>query len=198
MPYCEGRENSIWVVPPLLPAEIVPLGLLFLTAAIFFFCLVASLIRKCDILVATLFFLGGLVLFAGWFFINNQRLYLFGFTNYARNVLTTEEWRSIARFAQAKMKPDDYLSAFDIMVENGGKRNLWSEFTNHTQIQKLGPGLTISVPAPDRTEIEWGSALVGHRAVLIYSNTNDISPPDDVFSGPLFFAPDIATFIENQ
>jgi len=120
MPYCEGRENSIWAVPPLLPAEIVPLGLLFLIAAILFFFLVASLIRKSDILVATLFFLGSVMLFAGFFFINNQRLYLFGFTNYAKNVLTTEEWRSIARVAQAKMKPGDYLSAFDIMDEDGG------------------------------------------------------------------------------
>jgi hypothetical protein len=39
---------------------------------------------------------------------------------------------------------------------------------------------------------------VGHRGVIIYSNTNDISPPNDVMLGPLFVTPDIAAFLENQ
>jgi hypothetical protein len=50
-------------------------------------------------------------------------------------------------------------------------------------------------PIPESTEVEWGGALVGHRGVVIYSNTNDISAPAGVLSRPLFFSPDIATFM---
>jgi hypothetical protein len=198
MPYCEGLKNSIWVVPPLLPAELVPLLLLFLNAVIFFFCMIHSLIKKHNVLAMTLMFLVSLLFFVGSFFIDHQRIYLYGFKNYAKDVLTTEEWRSISRFAQTHLKPGDYLRGPEKTVQDDGERKLWSQFTNQTQIQKLGPYVMISIPDPGRTEIEWGSALVGHRAVIICSNTNDISPPNDVFRGPLFFAPDIAVYIENN
>jgi hypothetical protein len=197
MPYCEGRENSIWVVPPLLPAEIVPLLVSFLSTAILLVYLIHSLIKNRDVLESIWTFLVSMFLFIGSFSINHQRIYLSGFKNYAKDILTAEEWRSISRFAQTHLNPGDYVSEVDITFDDR-QQKFWQEFTNQTQIQKLSPDATISVPDRGTTMIEWGGALVGHRAVIIYSNTNDISPPGDVFTGPLFFVPDIAVYIENN
>ncbi|HEX3626710.1 MAG TPA: hypothetical protein VH280_14960 [Verrucomicrobiae bacterium] len=203
MSYREGRANSKWM----FSLEDVLFLLLFLSAAVLLFCMVASLLSKRNILAATLMFLVSFILFVGYF-INHQRVYLLGFRNYAKNILTVEEWMTISRCAQTNMKPRDSLWVAentadslwnsDRNAEVGSEQKLWSEFTNQTQIQKLEPYEIISVPAPGRTEIEWGSAIVGHRGIIIYSNSNDISPPDDVWLGPSFFAPDMAAFLENN
>jgi hypothetical protein len=47
------------------------------------------------------------------------------------------------------------------------------------------------------TEIEWGGALVGHRGVIVYSDTNNISPPNGAIYGITFITPDIGTFISD-
>ncbi|HEX3625575.1 MAG TPA: hypothetical protein VH280_09125 [Verrucomicrobiae bacterium] len=139
MPYCEGRTNSVWVVPPLLPADLVPYFLLFLSAAILFCYTVGSLIGKRNIIATALMFLVSLLLFFGWSSINRQGLYLLGFRNYAKNILTVEEWRSISRFAQKSIEPGGRLWGPAKTRQNDSEQILWSGFTNHTQIQKLGP-----------------------------------------------------------
>lgn len=140
------------------------------------------------------------MLFAGSFFISGgfiyQQIYLLGLTHYAKNILTAEELRTISRFAQGHLSQGDHLSAFDFVYRDDSRQRLWSEFASKTQIEKLGPEVTI--PAPGKTEMEWGSALVGHQAIIIYSNTNEISVPDDVFAGPCFFAPGIAAYVEKD
>jgi hypothetical protein len=181
--------------------------LLFLSTGILFLCTVASLRNRRNILTTALLFLISFILFVGYF-INHQRVFLFGFGNYAKNVLTTEEWRTISRCAQTNMKPRDFLWVIgntadqlwnsDSNADVGDEQKVWLQFTNHTQIQKLGGYEIVSVPEPGRTEIEWGSSAVGHRGIIIYSNTNDISPPAEVMLEPSFFAPDMAAFLENN
>lgn len=195
MAYCEGRANATWMVPPLLPAGVVPIFILFLSTAVLFFCIAGSLRTKGEIIAASLTFLLSLMLFAVSLTINYPRLYLHGFRNYAKTILTTDQWRTISRVAHTHITPGDSLREPDDMDQDENQRSRWAEFTNETQIQKLGPYVTIYVPDPQTTEIESGSSFFGCRGVVIYSDTNNISPPKDSIDGsPLFFAPDIATF----
>lgn len=203
MTYRQGRANLKWM----FSLEDALFLLLFLSAVILFFCMAASLSSKRNIPAATLMFLVSFILFVGYF-CNHQRVFLLGFRNYAKNVLTTEDWRAISLCAQTNMKPRDSLWVIGNTVDQlwnsdsnadvGDEQKVWSQFTNHTQIQKLGGYEIVWVPEPGRTEIEWGSSAVGHRGIIIYSNTNDISPPDELGLGPSFFAPDIAAFLENN
>ncbi|HEV2455909.1 MAG TPA: hypothetical protein VGY98_16715 [Verrucomicrobiae bacterium] len=195
MAYCEGRANATWIVPPLLPAVVVPIFLLFLSAVVLFFCTVASLGVRGNVSTAASMFSVSLILFVASFFINYPRIYLHGFRNYAKAILTSDEWRRISRVAHAHITPGDSLREPEEIDEDENQRARWAQFTNETQIQKLGPYVTIYVPDPQTTEIESGGSFFGCRGVVIYSNTNNISPPQDSVDGPpLFFTPDIATF----
>lgn len=197
MEYFEGRANATWIVPPLLPAAVVPIFILFLSTVVLFFCMVGSLLARGKVAAASLMFLVSVTLFAVSLAINYPRLYLHGFTHYAKTILTTEEWRNISRVAHAHIAPGDSLREPDPDGVDQDESQLahWGVITNETQIQKLGPYVTIYVPDPQTTEIESGSSFFGCRGVVIYSNTNNMSPPEDSVDGPpLFFAPDIATF----
>ncbi|HEX3626144.1 MAG TPA: hypothetical protein VH280_12035 [Verrucomicrobiae bacterium] len=195
MPYCEGRANATWIVPPLFPAAVVPIFVLFLSTAVLFFCMVGSIRARGNFSAASTTFLVSFMLFAVSFAINYPRLYLHGFKNYAKTILTTDEWRTISRVAHAHITPGDSLREPDDMDQDKNQQARWAQFRNDTKIQKLGPYVTIYVPNPQTTEIESGSSFFGCRGVVIYSNTNKMSPPEDSVDGPpLFFAPDIATF----
>jgi hypothetical protein len=195
MPYCEGRANATWIVPPLLPAEVVPISVLFLSTAMLFFCMVGSFRVWGKVVAASLTFSVSFALFAVSFTINYPRLYLHGFKHYADTILTTEQWRNISGVAHAHIMPGDSLREPDEVDQDVHQRARWAEITNETQIQKLGPYVMIYVPDPQTAEIESGSSFFGCRGIVIYADTNNMSPPEDSADGPpLFIAPDIAIF----
>lgn len=158
-----------------------------------------SFIARRNLKAASLTFFLSFMLIVVSFVINWPRLYLHGFKHYAKTVLTADEWRTISRVAHAHMTPGDSFRKPEIIDDDENQRARWAQFTNETQIQKLGQDDTIYVNVPDTqtTEIEIGGSFVGVlRGVVIYSNTNNISPPEDSLNGPpLFFAPDIAAFL---
>ncbi len=199
MRYCEGRANTTWMVPPLFPALIVPDFLLFLSTAVLFFCMFGSFRARRNVKAVSLTFSVSFVLFVVYFGVNWPRLYLHGFKNYAKTVLTADKWRTISRAAHAHITAGDSLRKPEEIDDDASLLARWAVFTNGTQIQKLGQDDTIYVYVPDSqtTEVEIGGSFVGvRRGVVIYSNTNNISPPEDSVNGPpLFFAHDIASFL---
>ncbi|HSY19592.1 MAG TPA: hypothetical protein VK815_14720 [Candidatus Acidoferrales bacterium] len=196
MPYCEGRSNTVWAIPPLVPADLLPLVLLFISCIVLLVHWIRSLAARRRAFAAGLMFCGGLLLLVAWFAVDRWSMYQLGFRDYAKNVLTADEWRGISRFAQEHLKPEETLDVRWKMLWNDEKhRVLWSEFTASTQIQKLPPSLVIYVQ-PEYTEIIWGGALTGHRCVMVAASGNDAFQRGKP-SRALFIATDIATVIED-
>lgn len=170
LPYLEGRSNSWWVIPPIIPADL-PVGLfLFLSCIVLLgYWLQSRITKRHTRLTAAIFFIS-LLLLGSSFIIYPAKIFHYGFHSYAKSVLTADEWRSISQFAQEHMQPGARLPGPDKPLWNETEhRALWSGLCAATPIQKLDPSLMIFVSA-DETEIVWGSPLTGHRAVIIYSN----------------------------
>jgi hypothetical protein len=193
-PYFEGCSNSWWVIPPMLPADLLPLLLLFVSCVVLLSRWVRSLLAKRRAIPASLMFFATLFLFGASLKVPPAYLFLRGFSHYAKSVLTTDEWRNISRFAQEHLQPEGRLP--------GPRKNLWNE-TEHralwsalaaaTQIQKLDLSLMIFVH-PEHTEIVWGGALEGHRGVTIYTRRSG-GNQHDTSSHSLSIAEDIAVLI---
>lgn len=196
MPYWEGRSNSWWAIPPLLPADSLPLLLLLVACIALLNRCVRSLYFKRRSVATTGMCLIGLLLFYLCFLIRSADTFHRGFSDYARTVLTAEEWRGIARLAQEQLKPQGSISGPGKNLWNEADRALWTKFTAGTRIQKLDPRLMIFV-SPKSTTIEWGGALTGHRAVIIFTHKNGQLPPN-IFGAGTFIAGDIATYISAE
>jgi hypothetical protein len=193
LPYVEGRMNSVWVVPPLLPAIAVPLLLLFASCLALLRCWIRSVRARQGGAGGGWFFLS-LVLFAAAILMPRADVFQRGLAHYAKTVLTAEEWRGIARFAQERLPAQGMLPGPGKNLWNETEhRALWTELSAATPIQKLEPALVILV-RPDRTEIMWGGALAGHRGIMIFNGKKG-EDANSRRSQARFIADDIATFI---
>lgn len=191
MPYFEGRTNSWWIVPPLLPAELIPvLSLLASFFALFVLLVDAIIFRRHRLPIVSLFVLS-FALLVGRIFIIPADIFHRGFHSFAQHTLTDEEWRAIARFAQLHISPE---CGFWRWRDNDP--SLLTEFCASTNIEKLGSRFAIFVH-PTYTEITWGSALTGHRSVVVFTGT-DTSFPKRNNPMPLFLANDIATYVDSD
>lgn len=189
IPYLEGRSNSWWSVPPMLPADLLPVLLLLVACNVLFSRWVRSLFSKRRMLAAAGMFFFSLLLLGLRFAVRPADLFQRGFSHYAQTILTADEWREISRLAQEQIKPGGSLPGpHKTLWEETEHRALWSKFTAATQIRKLDPTLVIWVSS-EGTNIEWGGALVGHRSVTILVDKSSQLP------GATFIAEDIATSV---
>jgi hypothetical protein len=188
--YWESRSNSIWMGPSGFPATLFPILLLLVSSIALGWCWLWSVLKKRDAGAV-----GGMFLLTIGLFVTSFALRPDGFPQYVRTVLTGEEWRSLARLAQARLGPEGRLPGPDKNLwEEEKHRALWSEFCGATQIQKLDPSLMIFV-RPDETEVVWGGALTGHRAVIIFNNGKKRDVPLGRHTTYTFIADDIMTVV---
>ena len=194
MPYLEGRSNSLWVVPPMLPASVVPLLALLVSLIALAWCWIRSLLAKRDSLAVSAMLSLAVVMFGISIILPDSYLFHRGFRHYAKTVLTADEWRSIARLAQERLGPEGRLPGPDKNLwDEKEHRALWSDLCAATQIQKLDPSLMIFV-RPEETEVVWGGALEGHRGVIILTGKGGDEQRGRL-SQTMFIADDITTFI---
>jgi hypothetical protein len=194
MPYCEGRSNSWWAIPPLPPADLLPVLVLFVACAVLLSSCVRSVLSRRRVVTTAWLFCICLTLLVVRLGVRPADLFHRGFHHYAKSVLTADEWRSISRVAQERLRPEGRLPGpRKNLWDEKEHRALWVDLCGTTQIQKLDPSLMILVRAQE-TEIVWGGALTGHRGVVIFTG----SPAEDQrsrWSATLFITDDIATFV---
>jgi hypothetical protein len=189
IPYWEGLSNSWWSLPPMLPADLLPFLLLFVAGLVLLRHWARALYFKRHVLAVTGMFFVSLLLFGLGFAVRPAALFQRGFSQYAKRVLTADEWRAISRLAQEQIQPGGSLPGpHKTLWEETEHRALWSRFTATTQIQKLDPTLVIWV-SPESTNIEWGGALTGHRSVTVFTHKGGQLPD------ATFIAEDIATWV---
>lgn len=190
MPYLEGLSNSLWVVPPMLPASIVPFLALFVSSIALAWCCIRSLLTNRSLLAVSVMLALAVVMFGTSIILRQSYLFHRGFRNYAKTVLTADEWRSISRLAQERLGPEGKLPGPDKNLwDEKEDRALWSDLCAATQIRKLDPSLMICV-RPEKTEVVWGGALTGHRGIIIFTGKDGAEQ-----RGGLSIADDITTFI---
>src|SRR5260221_14413862 len=93
MPYFEGCSNSWWVIPPMLPADLLPLLLLFVSCIVLLSRWIKSVVSKRHAVATALMFLVSLLLLSSSFILRSADLFKRGFYRYAVTVLTADEWR---------------------------------------------------------------------------------------------------------
>ncbi len=196
VPYLEGRTNSMWWIPPLIPVNVLPPFFLFFSCLVLLSFWIRSMLVKQQRVAAALLFLAALLLFSASFMLRRADFYQRGFRDYAKNVLTADEWRGIAHFAQEHLKTEGQLLEQQLpgphknLWNETDHRALWSALTAATKIQKLDASLVIFVN-PGQTDIEWGGALAGHHGVTIFSKKADTHQYDSR-AVTTFIAEDIA------
>jgi hypothetical protein len=198
IPYLEGRSNSLWVVPPMLPGGALPFLLLFVSSVALAWCWIRSVLAKRDAVAVGVMLLIAVVLF-GTSIITLHSFNIFhrGFRRYAETVLTADEWRSISRVAQERLQPEGELPGpRKNLWDEKEHRALWSDLCGATQIQKLDPSLMIFV-RPEETEVVWGGALTGHRGVIIFTGKGG-NDQHGRLSQSMFITDDITTFISGD
>ncbi len=197
LPYLEGRSNSWWVIPPLLPADLLPLLSLFVACVVVLSKCVRSVVTKCHVVATAWLLFICLTLFVVRLAIRPADIFHRGFHDYAGSVLTADEWRSISRVAQQRLLPEGQLPGPRKNLWNEKEhRVLWSDLCRTTPIQKLDASLMIVV-RPEATEVVWGGALAGHRGVIIFTG----KPADDRrgrLAATSFVADDIKTFVSTD
>jgi len=193
MPYLEGRTNSRWAVPPMLPADLLPLLSLFVSSFILFLIWIREIVAKRPALTNACLFFVSLLLFGFSFTVRTTDFFHRGFFQYANRVLTADEWRRISQFAQEHLQSEGRLPGprKNLWDENE-HRKLWSALCAATKVEKLNPSLMILVH-PGSTEIVWGGALSGHWGVTI--STSKSSENSRASSKRWRIAEDIATSV---
>jgi hypothetical protein len=192
MPYLEGRSNSWWAIPPMFPADWVPLLLMVVGAILLLSNWIRAVKAKQPAFIRGGSLLVSLLILGYSFTVRTAALFHLGFTHYANRVLTAEEWREISRFAQEHLQPGEQLPGpgKNLWVERE-HRKLWSALNAATQVGKLDRSLVVFVQSGS-TEILWGGALVGHWGVVI-STSKDSKAPLRSYSTRSWLADDIAT-----
>ena len=194
LPYLEGRSNSLWMIPPMLPATVLPFLLLFVSSVALAWCWIRSILAKHDSFAVGVMLSLAVVLFVSSIILRPSYLFQRGFCHYAKTVLTADEWRSISRVAQGCLGPEGRLPGPDKnLFDEKEHRALWSNLCRSTQIQKLDPSLMIFV-RPEETEIVWGGALAGHRGVIVFTSKSG-NDHQGRLSQAMFIAHDIATIV---
>ncbi len=203
MPYCEGRTNSLWIVPPMFPSSILPWVWLRLSCIVLFVLCIRSLLARRQMMITSLMFLVSLILFGSWFKMRPAAIFQRGFNGYVKTALTAEEWRDIGRFARTNLLPEGTLPGpgKNSLWDEKEDRALWSALYASTQIGRLDPALTIYTNAGE-TEIEWGGTLEGHWGVIIFASKADAhqdpAAPRGSYARTNFIEDDIATFISSD
>ena len=194
MPYLEGRTNSWWAIPPMLPADLLPPVLMFVSSIVLFSNWIRAAVAKRPALTAASLFFVSLLLLGFSFTVRTADIFHRGFLQYAKHVLTADEWRSISRFAQEHLQPEGRLPGpRKNLWEETEHRKLWSALSAATQVEKLDPSLMILVH-PGRTEIVWGGALSGHWGVTV-SASQSSENSQDASSNRWRITEDIATVV---
>lgn len=198
MPYWEGRSNSLWILPPLIPADTLPLLALFISFLCLLGILIRSLIRRQNRLEVTWMFSATLIFVVVWLSIVPMARYHRGFTHYVKTVLTPDEWRDISRFAQTHLQPGEWLFG-PRRQKKPEDRDLWAKFTTSTQIEKLDTDFALIHVESGSTTISWGGGLVGHRGVIVYSDGSRKESEDPPhFFRSTFIADDILVFVSSD
>jgi len=192
MPYILGRINSDWLALPFLPAVVIPLLLMFFGSVALFAFSIRACLTGLHISATISMFIASVALFLASFEVPKADLFQRGFNDYARTILTADEWRQIAGFAQSHFQPG--VRFWGPYVHESDTNNaLLPAFNAATPIQKLGTTYSIFV-SPKTTEIFWGGALTGHRGVVVFSGQHP-SSQDFNYSDLTFVTNDIATYV---
>lgn len=171
--YLEGRTNCT----PILLEIMMPFLFMALSSVVLFVHLMRSIVLRRPFIPISLMFMFSVVLLIGFFKIPPIRFYVSGFQNYVTHVLTADEWRDIARFAQTNIVNDHILPGpGKNLWEENKHRELWSKLSASTHIKSLPDTLVIRT-WQGNTIISWGGALPGHRGITIYSNANAAGKP---------------------
>jgi hypothetical protein len=183
LPYFEGRSNHWWGIGFLafLLSHVLSIFCAFFLLGSF----VRSLFTKRHRLAkAAMLLLGPPLLYAS-FTLSPPGLALFhlGFTQWARTIVTLDEWREIARYTHEHKMPEAEPLSSESLYQK--------ELASATAFGKLGYAPRIYV-TPDYTEIYWGGALGGHRYVIIFARKGGEIPDEPYRS--TFIAEDIATY----
>jgi len=189
MPYLEGRFNSLWAIPILFfPADLLPPLLSLVCCVLLLGSTIRAILIKRYRMAKAFLFLVGLLLLGGSVVLQIELCHR-GFTQYARTVLTAEEWREIARYAQKHMMPDGERRS---RAETSA---ILDELESATPFRKLKHSPMIQV-RPEETGFYWGGALTGHRYVVVFNHQD--GPARQGEPGGKFIAEDIATFISGD
>lgn len=197
LPYVEGRRNDWMVIPLPFPAGALPIFFLLTACVVLASNWIRSISARRQVVLKGLLFSIGLLCLVADFRVPHAVFFLRGFSQYVRTIMTADEWRSIARFAQEHLKPGTTFHAPLKLIpanetEAAQQRELWPAIKAATPIGRLHPVLTMFLDS-DKTVIEWGGALVGHRGVIVFTHQGGQLPPG-VFRAQ-YVTDDIATYI---
>jgi len=199
LPYLEGRSNDWWVIPPLIPADLLPPLVLLISCIALLASWLRSLFppaqptpdKRHRVAKGLLFLLSALLLGGTFFLPAPAQFFHRGFNVYARTVLTPEEWRQIARYAQAHPIPvKDTPGVATNSPSEDEIEALHAALRSETPFRKLDRHPRIWVDG-ENTDIYWGGALVGHRYVVVMAH------PGGEKGDTRFVAEDIVTYIDD-
>lgn len=186
--FSSGMAAAYWEGPVGSPVSIFAFLALLLSVVALAWCWLWTALKRQGARAV-----GGMLLVAAGLVVASVPMRPDGFPRYVKTVLTTEEWRTLARFAQARLGPEGRLPGPEKNLWNEHEhRTLWSEFCSATPIQKLDPSLMIFVHR-EETEIVWGGALAEHKAVIISADGKRLAPPHGRHTTSTFIADDIVT-----
>jgi hypothetical protein len=193
MEYIDGRFNTWLIIPPMLPAITLPLLIAFIGTIFFIIWLVKSVLNQNERVPAIILFVILSIFFVIFFKVPYSLVLKKGFTDYVKASMSSEDWQNLA------IKSKEIIGTRNSLPGPGRKRiqndtNVvkWSKLKSSTKIDKLGNSMQI-VSRDSSVEIYWGSALVGHRSIVIYNdkmnrlNTGDIKVEDRI---KICFSPD--------
>jgi len=205
VPYLEGKANDWWTIPPLFPADILPLLGMPISCVVLLGSWIRSFFppaqpeppvkpipgKRYRVTKGLLFLVSALLLSGRFFLPGPAEFFHRGFTQYARTVLTPDEWRQIALYARDHPIPmKENSGAADSFSSESDDEALQAALRSATPFRKL-PRYTRIWVSLDTVYIYWGGALVGHRNVLVMPN------PSIEKSDAGFVAEDIMTSMEE-
>ncbi len=187
MPYLEGRSNAWWATADLLPLLLLLACCVFLLSSA-----IRSLFSKRHQVAKSLLFIASMLLLGACFLVLPAETFHRGFTEYARTVLTADEWRAIARYARDHQKTPANTESSSSQELNPELRE---GLESATSFRKLNHSPRIFADS-EQAEIYWGGALTGHRVVIVFAHKG-VLPPQGRYPAT-FIAEDIATYITED
>jgi hypothetical protein len=170
--YLEGRLNTVFAVPPMLPAEIVPILIIIICLIIFLYLWQQSFfMRKNRLITSILVGVSILTLFFSYE-ITSMGLGRYGLRDYAKNSMSPQDWRIVAQRSKEIIGVGSTCyGPQKNLFEKEKHQAKWEQLVSKTKIGKLDAHIIIFV-TPVSAEFCWGGALVGHRYIIVYYNEN--------------------------
>jgi hypothetical protein len=170
--YLEGRFNTVFAIPPMLPAAVVPVLIILICLIIFLFLWQQSFLkRKNRLITSILIGVSILTLFLSYK-IMSLPLCGFGLRDYAKNIMSPQDWHILAQQSKEIIGVGStYYGPQKIIFEKEKHQAKWEQLVSTTKIGKLDAHTMIFV-TPVSVEFCWGGALVGHRYIIVYYNEN--------------------------